>query len=74
MARRPRKGDRLIYTGGYATPTVPPYPPGTVVAFRNYGTKVTVLLDKQEGDTDDLYADWPIDQVAPAPTRPNVTQ
>lgn len=69
-----KKGDRLRYTGKYAheqpevfgeiTPDfVPAYPPGTVVAFRDHKTKVTVLLDKVEGETDDLYADWPLTEV-----------
>ena len=64
-----KKGDRLVYTGPYA-PEVRPeakYPPGTVVGFRHnrfHGRSVTVLLDKQPGDTEDLYADWPISEVA----------
>jgi hypothetical protein len=78
LPRKPRKGDRLRYTGKYAhempeafgsmTPAdpVPPYPPGTVVGFRSSrfsGPTITVLLDKSEGDTQDLYADWPINEV-----------
>lgn len=74
---RPKKGDRLVYTGKYAhempevfgpVDPVPPYPPGEVVAFRtNRGVRcVTVLLDKAEGETEDLYADWPIEDVAHA--------
>lgn len=62
-----KKGDRLTYTGPYAPECHVRYPPGTVVGFRNHREKVTVLLDKQEGDTEDLYADWPTDQVASAP-------
>ena len=76
---KPKKGDRLVYTGEYATlqdwidlgcsaadwTPVPPYPPGTVVAFRY--NRVTVLLDKAEGETEDAYADWPIAETEPAP-------
>lgn len=61
-----KKGDHLRYVGDYAPEVVATgsaYPPGVVVAFRDYKTKVTVLLDKQEGETEDLYADWPIDKV-----------
>jgi len=79
---RPKKGDRLVYVGKYAhelpevygdmTPTTPvtPYPPGVVVRFftnRFHGPSVTVKLDPQSGDTEDLYADWPISETAPAP-------
>lgn len=63
MIRKPRKGDRLIYTGEYDPSVTTRYQPGTVVAFRNYGTTVTVRLDGPE----DLYADWPINETAPAP-------
>lgn len=70
-----KKGDHLRYTGKYAweQPEVfgpvdpfPPYPPGTVVGFRNnrfHGRCAIVLLDKEEGETEDLYADWPVDEV-----------
>lgn len=64
-----KKGDRLVYTGPYAPEVIASgavYPPGTVVAFRDHKTKVTVLLDKREGETEDLYADWPIEEVVPA--------
>jgi hypothetical protein len=69
--RKPRKGDRLVYTGGYAPEVDSPYNPGTVVGFRNYGTKVTVLLDGPnyiDGrlTTEDLYADWPVAETRPA--------
>lgn len=67
--RQPKKGDRLIYTGTY-NPDVTEdakYPPGTVVGFREHRTKVTVLLDKRDGQVGDLYADWPITDTDPAP-------
>lgn len=67
MQRKPKKGDRLIYTGPYAPEVACGYPPGTVVGFRNYGQKVIVLLDKSEGEVEDLYADWPVDEVKEAP-------
>lgn len=74
---RIKKGDHLIYTGRYATAAdmadlgvapefckdVDPYPPGTAVRFRDYGEKVTVLLDKEPGETEDRYADWPVSEV-----------
>jgi hypothetical protein len=59
---RPKKGDRLVYTGPYADEVVEGYPPGVVVGFREYGTKVTVRLEK-DGES---YADWPITETAPA--------
>lgn len=76
MNRRPRKNDRLVYTGPYATVEeqralgmpdprpIAPYPPGTVMAFREHGRKVTVRLDPPYLDPDVTeYADWPVDQV-----------
>lgn len=60
LSRRPRKGDRLVYTGPYAPGVTAFYGPGTVVGFRKYGRVVTVHLD--DGDN----ADWPVDDVAPA--------
>lgn len=64
--RKPRKNDRLVYTGEYA-PGVEPYNPGVAVGFRNHGETVTVRLDGPnyvdgELTTEDLYADWPVDQ------------
>ena len=81
---KPKKGDRLVYTGEYATlqdyidlggsaadwTPVPPYPPGEVVSFRNnrfHGPSVTVLLDRADDGTKDVYADWPIAETEPAP-------
>jgi hypothetical protein len=66
MSRRPRKGDRLIYTGPYAAEVAPDaqYGVGEVVGFRNYGTKVTVRLVEED---EELYADWPVAETAPAP-------
>lgn len=60
--------DRLIYTGPYAPEVADPYPPGVVVRFfknRFHGPSVTVRLDGDE----DLYADWPISETAPAPAE-----
>jgi len=59
--RKPRKGDHIRYTGTYDPACTSEYPPGVVVAFRHYGQTVTVRLDGDE----DLYADWPIDEVEP---------
>lgn len=75
MPRKPRKGDRLTYTGTYASGITTRYPPGEVVAFRtNRGVPcVTVKLDV-DSDHDPakftveaLYADWPIAETAPVP-------
>ena len=65
---RPKRDDRLVYTGPYAPGVTHKYPPGTVVSLhtnRFHGPSVTVLLDRQDGDTEDRYADWAIEQTAP---------
>ena len=68
-----KKGDRLVYTGEYDPEVVAAgveYPPGTVVGFRNnrfHGRCAIVLLDKEEGEAEDSFADWPLTEVAPAP-------
>lgn len=61
--RKPRKGDRLVYTGPYAPGVTGRYGPGEVVGFRNYGQTVVVRL---EGEEPEAWADWPVDQTAPA--------
>jgi hypothetical protein len=63
---RPKKGSRVSYIGPYAPECTYRYPPGTVVAFRDYGMTVTVLLDKAESETEDLFADWLVDEIEPA--------
>lgn len=64
---KPKKGDRLEYVGPYALDAGNPYPPGTVVGFRYDGTVVTVLLDREPGETADAWADWHVDEVRPIP-------
>lgn len=60
---------RLKYTGGYApgVPVTAHYGPGTVVRVSRSRGKVTVRLDTP----DELYADWPLDQVAEIGDRDN---
>lgn len=58
-----KKGDRLVVDDRQRMPDIsaePPTPPGTVVAFRNYGRTATVLLDKSPGETEDSYMDRPL--------------
>lgn len=61
-----KKGDRLVYTGLYASgvPESAKYGSGVVVGFRNKNgypedRKVIVVLE------DGYVADWPLDKVEP---------
>lgn len=56
--RKPRKGDRVVYTGPYEPSVTAFYGVGVVIGFRNYGETVTVQFDNG------LYAYWPIEQTA----------
>lgn len=67
---KPKKGDRLVFTGAYAAEVTAGYPPGTVVKT-HYNQEfrepyVTVRLDSEDGQPD-RYADWPVCETSPAP-------
>ena len=57
-----KKGDHVVYTGPYDKSIHTRYPPGVIVGFKNNKSKVIVRLDG-----DELYADWPVDEIAEAP-------
>jgi len=60
---QPKKGDRLQYTGSYASADITPYADGVAVGFRNtrHGPpRRLVIVELVDGSG---YADWPVDEV-----------